>query len=185
MKKLFTLFIYFSIANIAISQDFEYDTLFPLNESKKIEYDIVIESNLNKNEIFNLFQEFVDKTYDKSLSDASRMNDREAGLISYKVAFKNPYTKIEEINYKVTIKIKDNKYKLNISNVQFESKDTYLNVRSNGNIAVSKIKCGMDNCNFTFSPKKDWAIFREKVNTYFKEQIELIKKNIKKDNSDW
>lgn len=95
---------------------------------------------------------------------------------------------IRSVSYKLTFKIKDNKYKLILSSVTFDGGETYLVSRTNGNIAVSSIKCGMDNCNYSFSPKKSWKSFREKMNEYFVNQLNTIEyklKTIKKDNSNW
>jgi hypothetical protein len=159
-----------------------YDSLFPLNSDNRIEYDSVYEcQNMSKVDIYNSIQEYIDKKYDKSLEQSSRVNDRESGLISFMVKKDLSFP----VRFKTTIKIKDNKYKLTISNVDFDGGKTYVYNRCNGNIAVSQIKCGMDNCNWTFSPKKDWVSFRARIAIYFQDFMADFKKNIVKKSDDW
>ncbi len=189
--KLYLTLILLSYHSYTFGQEFEYDTLFPLDENKQINYERIIAfDSTSKDVIYNSILEFVEANYDKSLSQGSRINDKDAGLIAYPVIFRlsSSAKSIKSVSYKLTFKIKDNRYKLILSNVTFDGGETYLLNRTNGNIAVSVIKCGMDNCNYSFSPKKDWKSFREKMNEYFLNQLNSIEnklKAIKKDNSDW
>lgn len=81
MKLFFTVVLLFSHC-YSFGQEYEYDTVFPLDENKQIFYERVIAfDSTSKDVIYNSILEFVEINYDKSLSQGSRVNDKDAGLI--------------------------------------------------------------------------------------------------------
>ncbi len=187
MKLTIFLFAFGSLFNSLLAQDHPIDSLFPLNENKKVEFDSVFTlENTTKNDIYNSLQEFVNKFYTSSLEENSRVNDRESGLISFLYGDTKVSCGLAKLKYTVTIKIKDNKYRVNFSNFILvpAEKSCWLCSLEEPNFRYNLI-CGMV-C--AWKPRKEWILLRENVSKSVNKHFSDIKTNISKnlkDKSNW
>jgi hypothetical protein len=186
MKLTVFLFAFGSLFNSLIGQEHPIDSFFPLNENKKVEYDSIYTlENTPKNEIYNSLQEFIDKYYNLSLEQGSRVNDRESGLISF-VFIDTKVRCLKNIRYNVRLKIKDNKYRVIFSNIQMTtSENQCIKTALEEPVLRFNMFCAW-HC--TFKYQKDWKTLRETINKNISEHYSAIKNSVTnniKDKSEW
>lgn len=126
------------------------------------EFKFIDSSTATKNELYTKAKIWITDAF-KSAKDVIQMDDKDAGRIVARGVFQSPVKGMwgtplyDYINFKITIDVKDNKYRIALTDFVHE-KGTYRDAVSGGDMSKEKPACGT-----LFMSKKKFATIKEEA----------------------